>query len=354
MEKPIFVIGSMGSGTTLLRLMLDSHPNIMIAQETGFMRSVMAQYYVPFWKFGGEWLDRIGMSEAELDESCRAFYDDVFSKAAAKRGASRWGDKTPYHVHHMELAARVFPDAQFIATVRHPGAVANSVGRFKWDWNKGIEHWTHSNQNMVDAGVNLGDRFHLIRYEDLVTDTEPVLQEVLNFLEEPWKDEVMSHHEVQSGGVAEGGTRSNDPVDTARMSKWLSTVNDKQLARLVKRTESQARLFGYDPADPIPTTPLALPGSDLVGVTGDGLRERLRDAQPVRRVNVKMTFENRPYTVDSMAEELRKSYTAGMTGGRVRPAYRKEVEAGLPPRSNSTSTTARVRRRLARAINPDM
>ncbi len=354
MQKPIFVVGSMGSGTTLLRLMLDSHPNIMIAQETGFLRSAMAQYYVPFWKFGGEWLSRIGMTEAELDESCRAFYDDVFSKAAAKRGASRWGDKTPYHVHHMELAARVFPDAQFIATVRHPGAVANSVGRFKWDWNKGIEHWTHSNQNMTDAGMTLGDRFHLIRYEDLVTDTEPVLREVLDFLQEPWKDEVMSHHEVQTGGVAEGGTKSNEPVDTARMSKWRTTVDDKQMARLVRRTDSQARVFGYSAADPMPIGPLGLPGTGLVGVTGGGLLDRYNDAQPVRRVNIKPTFENRPYTVDSMAEELRKAYTAGMAGGRVRPAYRKEVEAGLPPRANSVTTVARVRRRVARAINPDM
>ena len=74
----------------------------------------------------------------------------------------------------------------------------------------------------------------------------------------------------------------------------------------------------------------------------------------MRRVKVKMTFENRPYTVDSMAEELRKAFTAGMSGGQVRPAYRKEVEAGLPPRSQSTTTVAKVRRRMARAINPDM
>ena len=60
------VIGSMGSGTTLLRLMLDSHPNIMIAQETGFLRAAQAQYFIPFWKFGGEWLSRIGMEEPEL------------------------------------------------------------------------------------------------------------------------------------------------------------------------------------------------------------------------------------------------------------------------------------------------
>lgn len=353
MQRPIFVIGSMGSGTTLLRLMLDSHPNIMIAQETGFLRALLAQYHIPFWKFGGEWLDRIGLTEAELDEAARGFYDDMFSRAAAKRGATRWGDKTPYHVHHLFLAARVFPDAQFIATVRHPGAVANSVGRFHWDWHKGIEHWTHSNQNMVDAGITLADRFHLIRYEDLVTATEPVLREVLDFLEEPWKDEVLAHHEVQPAKVAEGGTKASDPVDTARMAKWRSAVSDRQLQRLVRRTDSQARVFGYAAAEPLPIEPLGLPGSGRSGVRGDELRQRFEAAQPVRRVNIRPTFENRPFTVQSMADELRNAYTAGMTGGRVRPAYRKEVEAELPPRRPDQDPVARARRKLSRLINPD-
>ena len=180
---PVVVMGSMGSGTTIMRLMLDTHPNLMIARETGFMRAVNAQYHIPFWQFGDVWLERIGMSEEELDAAVGRFYNDVFGQAAAKRGARRWGDKTPFHVHHMDRAARIFPDARFVGTVRHPGAVANSVrNRFGWAWSSGIRTWLNSNQAMIDSGMRLGDRFHLVRYEDLVTDTETALREVLDFL----------------------------------------------------------------------------------------------------------------------------------------------------------------------------
>ena len=34
---PIFVVGTMRSGSTLFRLILDAHPNIAISEETGFM-----------------------------------------------------------------------------------------------------------------------------------------------------------------------------------------------------------------------------------------------------------------------------------------------------------------------------
>jgi hypothetical protein len=36
-QKPIFIIGSPRSGTTLLRLILDSHPNISCGPETHFL-----------------------------------------------------------------------------------------------------------------------------------------------------------------------------------------------------------------------------------------------------------------------------------------------------------------------------
>ncbi len=47
-DGPIFIIGAMGTGSTLLRLMLDSHDDIAIPQETGFMRAYNAHQYIPF------------------------------------------------------------------------------------------------------------------------------------------------------------------------------------------------------------------------------------------------------------------------------------------------------------------
>ena len=91
MARPIFVVGSMGSGTTLMRLMLDSHPNIMIAKETGFMRSVSAITSIPYWNARDKWVRRIGITPQELDRSIESFYDEVFGLAAAKQGAARWG-----------------------------------------------------------------------------------------------------------------------------------------------------------------------------------------------------------------------------------------------------------------------
>lgn len=346
-DGPVFVVGSMGSGTTITRLMLDSHPNLMIARETGFMRAANAQYNIPFWQFGDVWLDRIGMSESELDTAIRQFYNDVFGTAAAKQGAKRWGDKTPFHVHHMERAARIFPDARFVATVRHPGAVTNSVKRFGWVWNTGIRTWLNSNQAMIDAGMALGDRFHLIRYEDLVTDTEPIMREVLDFLNEPWAEQVLNYHDVQSGR-AEGGTRAEEPVDTKRISRWTENVTPQQMERLVARTSDLARLFGYDSANPEPVGPLNPDNDGYFGLTGTALARRYQEVAPAH-VDFELGFENRLYTQQSLAQELQQANIAGYDARPIRLPYQNMISGREPKRSFS----ARARRRIARSLDPD-
>ena len=93
--KPIFIVGPMGSGTTLMRLIVDSHDNIAIAQETSIMRAYLAHKWIPFHRHGGDWYGRLGWSDDELDERMREFYAGMFERFAAGQGKKRWGDKTP-------------------------------------------------------------------------------------------------------------------------------------------------------------------------------------------------------------------------------------------------------------------
>jgi hypothetical protein len=65
--QPIFIVGTMRSGSTLLRLILDSHENIAIGEETGFMGALAANRVIPNWRYGKEWYGRLGWSEKEFD-----------------------------------------------------------------------------------------------------------------------------------------------------------------------------------------------------------------------------------------------------------------------------------------------
>jgi hypothetical protein len=248
-EGPIFIVGSMRSGSTMLRLILDSHPRIAIGAETGFMGALLANRRIPGWKHGAEWFGRIGWSEEELDARLREFYAGMFERHARSQGKARWGDKTPFHTSHMEVMGRVFPDAAFVGIVRHPGAVAASLHRsFHYAFDEAVGYWRDINRQMLTSAAGLGDRFTLCRYEDLVGDSEAVLRELMPAIGEGFDAALLRHHEVQRAQGApkltDGSTSSRDPIDAGRAERWADEITASQRRELAVAAPLGA-VFGY-------------------------------------------------------------------------------------------------------------
>lgn len=258
---PIFVVGSQGSGTTLMRLILDSHQNIALAQETGFARALLANEWIPYAaEVNAQWYQRIGLSREELESDLGEFYGRLFARFAEQRGATRWGDKTPYHVWHMPLLARVFPDGVFIGMVRHPGAGASSRSRrMGHSWSGSLEQWRRRNTEMLYQGSRLGGRFTLCRYEDLVLRPEPVLRDLFEWLDEPWSDQVLTFHEVHRArgtpSQVEGWTHSDDPIDVSRVDAWTADMSPRRWSRLREgKVLALSTLLGYEPDRALPAS----------------------------------------------------------------------------------------------------
>ena len=251
---PIFIIGAMGSGTTLLRLMLDSHEHIAIPHETGFMRGYNAMRFIPFKWTGRGWARRMGWSDEELDAELSAFFDRIFRRYADEHGARRWGEKTPLHTWHISGMQRLFPQAQFVGIVRHPGAsTVSNMRRFHHGVRKMTFHWARYNRELTRQAAQYPDQFALLRYEDLVLDTERVLRELLEWLGEPWSDRVLEHHVVQAErdpARVEGKSRPDEPVDASRIHKWAETVTKEDRKVIRRRLGRLAEFYGYSIAEP--------------------------------------------------------------------------------------------------------
>ena len=297
---PVFIIGSQGSGSTLLRLMLDSHEAIAIPQETGFMRLVQAHRWVPFWRLGNRWHQRLGLSDEALDARLRDFYGGLFADYAASRGKRRWGDKTPFHVWHVDQMASLFPDAVFIGIVRHPfGVVASIMRRFDRGLPRAIRHWCASNTQLLNTGSALAERFAMVRYEDLARSPEQTMRELLEWLGEPWSENVLRHHEIQprqgAPKVVEGRTRTNQPVDPSRTERWRQWLREEDRASVAAETGPLLDFLGYERHSTTPVRPNAEDGATLLsGVELARRRAAARDVdftppeppradQPLRR-----------------------------------------------------------------------
>lgn len=347
-EAPIFVVGTMRSGTTLMRLVLDSHENIAIAPETGFMRIVQANKYVPFWMWGGEWYTRLGVGEDELNGELAAFYGRFLRRYAEAQGKRRWGEKTPFHVWHVEEMARLWPAAVFVATVRHPGGnVGSLVTKWHTPFDSAIAKWKNINSHLVAQAERLGERLLFCRYEELVLDAEPTLRELLAKLGEPWSPSVLQHDVVQrergTADVVEGRTRSQDALDRSRVTAWADHIRGDARRTLEAETGAMARFFGYSFEDAGSLEPL-VPGRRIV--TGSELAARRTDFPDVAELQRApiVPATDRPLDPDHVVVRLRRRAEKR----RHRRRKRKQAAQAVVGGRNGLGLLASIRRRLTR------
>lgn len=200
-----FVVGCMRSGTTLVRAMLDSHPEMAVPDESFFVPSLLdqrsalerggrvdlARFEERLWawqRFRRWGLDRPAV-RAALDAGRPATVPDalraVYAQYAAVNGKTRYGDKTPLYVKHMPEIAAAFPEARFVHVIRDGRDVALSIVDAHFGPSRigpAADLWRRRVEAGRAAGRALGDRYTEIRYEQLVADPERVIRAVADFI----------------------------------------------------------------------------------------------------------------------------------------------------------------------------
>jgi hypothetical protein len=210
------VVGCPRSGTSLLAVMLDSHPELAVPPETAFIGPVACLYgpsaAVRESFFNAVTADRIAISnwsDFGLDKEAfrrrlesiepftvsaglRAFY----TMYAEGEGKPRCGEKTPGYVFLMPEIAALLPEAHFIHVLRDPGDTALSW-RKTWfapsqdfrilgaEWKKYVETGRRA--------ASLVRRYLEIRYEDLVLRPEATLRRICEYASLAWSPAMLDY-----------------------------------------------------------------------------------------------------------------------------------------------------------------
>jgi hypothetical protein len=212
-----FFVGCGRSGTTLVRAMFDSHPDMAIPFESHFIVSLARRQPVFETDAGfatGPFLDELcrqwgfrrwGLARDQLQEAFRSppsdYADAVrrsFALYADVHGKPRYADKTPMYVMNIPFLANLFPESRFVQVVRDGRDVALSLAEVRWFWPNDVaaaaQYWASSVETGRRAGRWLGpSRYQEVRYEDLLEDPAAALQPLCDFLGLNF-DEAMLHH----------------------------------------------------------------------------------------------------------------------------------------------------------------
>ena len=250
--SPIFIVGCQRSGTTVLRLMLDSHPRISCGPETRFLED-LAKLTTENWTR----LAHYGCTQQYWLDAIARFFGTIQSDYAASRGKARWADKTPRYALSLDFIDQLFPRCQVVHVVRDGrDVVASHRHRFGYKAAaKAAEKWPRYMRAGRAAGEKLGpDRYREVRYEDLVADPEGTMRALLDFLGEEWDDAVLHHedhpHDIADKYAGFAGSRRKEGGDQTNVYRSRVGAHRKELGPVLQilvrwRAGAMLRELGY-------------------------------------------------------------------------------------------------------------
>lgn len=232
MRPPIFVIGSPRTGTTVLRLMLTCHRNIMIPPECGFavwwyqkyrewgeasyshllgfIRDLMQSRKIETWQISEESL--LEFLREKAPSSYSQLISCVYEWYGLSRGRSfkRWGDKNNFYLNHILAIKELFPTAYFVHVIRDGRDVAcsyrelnarridspyapnlpNEIKEIAKQWKTNVVTINESFERIRWENV------YELKFEDLILETGRSLFNLCCWLGELYDPSMLDYHRI--------------------------------------------------------------------------------------------------------------------------------------------------------------
>jgi hypothetical protein len=191
-KQPIFILTSVRSGSTLLRVILNSHSKICAPHEL-HLRTLQVTITE---QFGKESMQHLGLDERSLEH---LLWDRVLHRELEASGKQLIVDKTPNTVFIYDRLREAWPKARFIYLLRHPAAIADSLFRARKDpvLADVIQRVVEYTAMIDEARAELPGL--TVRYEDLVAEPEQVTAELCAFLGVPWEPSMIDYGQFDHG-----------------------------------------------------------------------------------------------------------------------------------------------------------
>jgi len=245
--KKIFILGCHRSGTTMMRLVLDSHPLIWCFDEhESYKRLIFKKYdnpknakicgfKLPNWT--DLFVDSLDFKELYNNEPILFMLRDVRAVVASMASLPT-GTNNKTWIDGLNLSG--------------PGWLESPHRRIKVQWAEEVERidlspharylrgaffWKYKTSKYIEM-IKCGWPVFPVHYDRFCTAPCSYLKLICKFLDVPWSDDLLRHHEINHSEVSEngqtvGGTIATNPINEESISKWEKFFTPEEEAAIL-------------------------------------------------------------------------------------------------------------------------
>lgn len=262
---PIFIGGAPRSGTTLVRAVLDAHPEIACGPELRAVPALARLYRDTAIAMAPVLSAHYEFSPDDMKETFRRLIVSFLEPVHARSGKRLIAEKTPANALYFAELHQLFPESRFVHVIRDPRDVVASLLTMDWrDARTGgrlpitanaaaAAHGWRDHVTAARAASVAGARVFDLVYEQFTGDAAQTLADLFPFLGVAPSDAPLRHHQyfhVRRGENETSAEAVSRPLNDKAVGRWRRELSREAVAEVEGIVGPLLQHFGYAPGIP--------------------------------------------------------------------------------------------------------
>ena len=273
MEGPIIIAGAQRSGTTMLRIILNSHSQVAIPEEASFLMPLLERNQLnkklsgvrldnfikylalnpqyKLWNYNNEELLNELRSRTQI--SVEELVSSLYESYAKSESKTIWGDKTPSFFRKLDLWLELFPNARVVHIVRDGRDVFLSWRAMDSTRRNGAVmaiEWKHKVDQIQESLRRYAPNSSIeVQYEELISEPRATLQKICDFCGIAFEEQMLEFYKKSDRYI--GNHHSSlifQPITSSNKAKWVAGLNKKEKATFNLLAGKKLIELGYERA----------------------------------------------------------------------------------------------------------